>query len=105
MVHERLGRAIQNLWRGLCCQQRVCLIKTTPGRPHVAAATREKIDSFGWESFDLPLYRPDLLSSNYHLFPKVKDFFYGVLFVSDEELANSQQVVRKHGGYFSMRMQ
>lgn len=55
-------------------------------RPHVAAATREILHSFGWEVF----YRPDdLLASDYHLFTKLRSFLGGVRLESDVEMKST----------------
>jgi len=41
-------------------------------RPHTVARTDALIKLFNWEIFDHPPYSPDLASSNYHLFSKMK---------------------------------
>lgn len=64
--------------------KRVCLIHDN-AQLHVAAETWEKIDSFGWNFLDHPPYSPDISPSDYHLFPKLKEFSGGDL-ESDGEL-------------------
>jgi hypothetical protein len=41
-------------------------------RPHTAARTNALIKLFNWGIFDYPSYSPDLATSDYHLFPKMK---------------------------------
>lgn len=55
-------------------------------RPHVAAAKRDILDSFGWEVFDRP---DDLLPSDYHLFTKLKEFFRRSSMESDVEMKST----------------
>ncbi|KAJ4436006.1 hypothetical protein ANN_18630 [Periplaneta americana] len=57
-------------------------------RPYTAAATRDLLEQFLWELFDHLLYSPDLASSDFHLFTKLKEFLSGKCFGSDDELKN-----------------
>jgi histone-lysine N-methyltransferase SETMAR len=54
-------------------------------RPHAAARTQTMLQEFGWEVFE----RPDLAPSDFHLFPKLKEFFGGRRFKSDEEVRDA----------------
>ena len=47
---------------------------------------RELLDHFGWEVFDHPPYSPDLVPSDYHLFPNMKTWFATQRFDDDAEL-------------------
>ena len=47
-------------------------------RPHSAAQTQDLITSFKWEQMDHPPYSPDLVPSDYHLFPHLKNFLGGI---------------------------
>jgi histone-lysine N-methyltransferase SETMAR len=55
-------------------------------RPHAAARTQAMLQEFGWEVFEHPAYCPDLAPSDFHLFPKLKEFLDGRRFESDEEV-------------------
>jgi histone-lysine N-methyltransferase SETMAR len=55
-------------------------------RPHAAARTQAMLQEFGWEVFEHPAYSPDLAPSDFHLFPKLKEFLNGRRFKSDEEV-------------------
>jgi hypothetical protein len=41
-------------------------------RPHIADATVNLLSSWDWEILPHPPYSPDLASSDFHLFPKIK---------------------------------
>jgi hypothetical protein len=43
------------------------------------------LEKFGWEVFDHPPYSPDLAPSDYHLFPKLKEFLGGKRMETDAE--------------------
>jgi histone-lysine N-methyltransferase SETMAR len=58
-------------------------------RPHAAARTQAKLQEFGWEVFEHPAYSPDLGPSDFHLFPKLKEFLGGRRFKSDEEVKDA----------------
>jgi histone-lysine N-methyltransferase SETMAR len=53
-------------------------------RPHAAARMQAMLQEFGWEVFEHPAYIPDLAPSDFHLFPKLKEFLGGRRFKSDE---------------------
>jgi histone-lysine N-methyltransferase SETMAR len=53
-------------------------------RPHAAARTQAMLQEVGWEVFEHPAYSPDLAPSDFHLFPKLKEFLGGRRFKSDE---------------------
>jgi histone-lysine N-methyltransferase SETMAR len=53
-------------------------------RPHTAAQTQALITSFGWEQFHHPLYSPDLVPSDFHLFLRLKKFLVGHRFLRDD---------------------
>jgi histone-lysine N-methyltransferase SETMAR len=58
-------------------------------RPHAAARTQAMLQEFGWEVFEHPAYSPDLATSDFHLFPKLKEFLGGRRFKSDEEVKDA----------------
>jgi histone-lysine N-methyltransferase SETMAR len=42
------------------------------------------LQEFGWEVFEHPAYKPDLAPSDFHLFPKLNEFFR-----NDEEVKDA----------------
>jgi hypothetical protein len=54
-------------------------------RPHAAARTQAMLLEFGCAVFEHPACSPDLPPSDFHLFPKLKEFLGGRRFKSDEE--------------------
>jgi histone-lysine N-methyltransferase SETMAR len=80
----RLRRAIQNRRRGKL--SRGIILFHDNARPHTAASTQVLLDSFGWEIFSHPPYSPDLAPSDFHLFPKLKEFLGGIRFAGCDEL-------------------
>jgi len=42
-------------------------------RPHSSAATRDAIQRLNFSMLPHPLYSPDQASSDFHLFPKLKE--------------------------------
>lgn len=81
---RRLRRAIQNKRRGLLTSGVILLHDNA--RPHSAALTRDLLQQFKWEVWEHPPYSPDLAPSDFHLFPKLKDFLGGSHYGSDDEL-------------------
>jgi histone-lysine N-methyltransferase SETMAR len=51
---------------------------------HTATATQDLIATLGWEQFDHPLYSPDLVPSDFHVFLHPKTFVGGRWFKDDE---------------------
>jgi histone-lysine N-methyltransferase SETMAR len=58
-------------------------------RPHAAARTQAMLQEFGWKVFEDPAYSPDLAPSDFHLFPKLKEFLGGRRFKSDETVKDA----------------
>jgi histone-lysine N-methyltransferase SETMAR len=54
-------------------------------RPHAAARTQAMLQEFDWEVFE----HPDLAPSDFHLFPKLKEFLGCRRFKSDEEVKDA----------------
>jgi histone-lysine N-methyltransferase SETMAR len=54
-------------------------------RPHTAAATVNRIATFGWERLDHAPYSPDLAPSDFHFFPTLKRTLEGLRFTTDED--------------------
>ena len=42
-------------------------------RPHVASATRQQLETLGWETLPHPPYSPDIAPSDYRLFRALKN--------------------------------
>ena len=59
-------------------------------RPHSASQTQDITTSFKWEQMDHPLYSPDLVPSDYHLFLHLK-FLGGKWFDDDDDLKDAVQ--------------
>jgi histone-lysine N-methyltransferase SETMAR len=57
--------------------------------PHAAARTQAMLQEFGWKVFEHPAYSSDLAPSDFHLFPKLKEFLGGRRFKSDEEMKDA----------------
>ena len=55
-------------------------------RPHTANLVRDKLQRFGWETFQHPLYSPDFSPCDFHIFYDLKKDFCGRWFHSDEEV-------------------
>jgi transposase len=51
----------------------VCLLHDN-AQPHTAEKATKLLEKFGWENLEHPPYSPDLAPSNFHLFPKMKEF-------------------------------
>jgi histone-lysine N-methyltransferase SETMAR len=51
-----------------------------------SSPTQAVLREFGWEVFEHPAYSPELAPSDFHLFPKLKEFFGGRRFKSGEEV-------------------
>jgi histone-lysine N-methyltransferase SETMAR len=61
-----------------------CLLHDN-AQPHTAEKTT-KLEKFGWENRDHPAHSPDLAPSNFHLFPKMREFLGGKRMATDEEV-------------------
>ena len=59
--------------------------------PHSAAQNQDLITSFKWEQMDYPLYSPDLVPSDFHLFLHLKNFLRGKRFDDDDDLKDAVQ--------------
>jgi histone-lysine N-methyltransferase SETMAR len=57
--------------------------------PHAAATTQAMLQEFGWEVSEHPAYSPNLAPSDFHLFPKLKEFLGGRSFKSDETVKDA----------------
>jgi histone-lysine N-methyltransferase SETMAR len=84
---RRIQYAIQN--RRQCQLSSGVMLLHNNAHPHAAARTQAMLQEFGWEVFEHPAYSPDLAPSNFHLFPKLKEFLGGRCFKSDEEVKDA----------------
>jgi histone-lysine N-methyltransferase SETMAR len=84
---RRLQYAIQNRWWSLLSSGLMLLQDNA--RSHDAARTQAMLQKFDWEVFEHPAYSPDLDPSDFHLFPKLKEFLGGRRFKSDEEVKDA----------------
>lgn len=80
---QRLQRAIQNK-RGFMSEN-VFLIHDN-ARHHSSARTQRELQRLNWEVFGHPPFSPDLAPSDFHLFPKLKEFVDGRSFVNGKDL-------------------
>uniref|UniRef100_A0A8R1ES52 Histone-lysine N-methyltransferase SETMAR n=1 Tax=Caenorhabditis japonica TaxID=281687 RepID=A0A8R1ES52_CAEJA len=55
-------------------------------RPHVAKATKAKLQELNWDTVPHPPYSPDIASSDYHLFRPLKMFLKEKRFAKYEDL-------------------
>jgi histone-lysine N-methyltransferase SETMAR len=84
---RRLWYAIQNRRRGLLSSSVMLLHDNA--RLYAAARMQAMLQEFGWEVFEHPAYSPYLAPSDFHLFPKLKEFLGGRHFKSDEEVKDA----------------
>jgi len=80
---NKLRRLTQNKRHGLLTKGVIFLHNAWP---HTAARTNALIKLFNWEIFDHPPYSPDLATSNYHLFTKIKVWLATHCFHTNKEL-------------------
>jgi len=57
-----------------------------PAPAHQTLATQKKLAYLGFQCLDHPTYSPDLVLSNYHLFPGLKKRLKGRHFSSDTDV-------------------
>jgi histone-lysine N-methyltransferase SETMAR len=81
---NKLRRSIQNKQHGMLTKGVVLLHDNA--RPHTMARAAALIKVFNWEIFNHSPYSPDLASSNYHLFTKMKVWLATQCFHTNEEL-------------------
>jgi transposase len=60
--------------------------------PHTAAHTNALIKLFNWKIFNHPPYSPDLTSSDYYLFTKMKIWLATQCFYTNEELVDGVSI-------------
>ncbi|GBM25953.1 Histone-lysine N-methyltransferase SETMAR [Araneus ventricosus] len=58
-------------------------------RPHSAIVTQQLLEQFKWDVCDHPAYSPDLATSDFHLFPELKNSLGGQSFQKNEEIQSS----------------
>jgi hypothetical protein len=84
---RRLRYAIQN--RRLCLLLCGVMLLHDNARPHAAARTQAMLQECVWEVFEHPAYSPDFAPSEFHLFPRLKEFLGGRRFKSDETMKDA----------------
>jgi len=62
------------------------LLQHDNARPHTSAATREAIQRLDFSVLPHPPYSADLVPSDFHLFPKLKEHLKGQRFTCDAEV-------------------
>lgn len=81
---KKLKRAIQDRRRGMLTKG-VSILHDN-ARPHVARATADLLNQFGWDIITHPPYSPDLAPCDYHLFTHLKEHLGGMRFDDDDEV-------------------
>ncbi|GFS15908.1 mariner Mos1 transposase [Elysia marginata] len=69
--------------------EKVSIIHHDNARPHTSLETRTAIDRLGLRTLPHPPYSPDLASSDFFLFPKLKDYLKGNRYETDEDVKNA----------------
>ncbi|GBO31891.1 hypothetical protein AVEN_8729-1 [Araneus ventricosus] len=62
-------------------------------RPHNAVATQQLLEQFKWNVSDHTAYSPDLATSDFHLYPELKNWLGDQSFQKNEEI---QSNVKNH---------
>lgn len=81
---RNLRRAVRNKRRGKLTFK--ILFLHDNARHHTANRTQELLNSFKWEVFPHPPYSPDLAPSDFHLFPRMRNWLTTQRFDDDEVL-------------------
>ncbi|GFX33057.1 mariner Mos1 transposase [Trichonephila clavipes] len=81
---RNLRRAGQNKCRGKLTSKILFLHDTA--RPHAVNCTQGLLNSFKWEVSPYPPYSPNLAPSDFHLFPRMKNWLATQRFDDDKEL-------------------
>ncbi|KAF3430769.1 hypothetical protein E2986_11824 [Frieseomelitta varia] len=55
-------------------------------RPHVAKMVRDKIMKLKWKIMFHPLYLPDVLSTDFHLYPSLGNYMRNKQFTNENDL-------------------
>lgn len=63
----------------------LCLLQDN-AQPHTAEKMMKLLEEFGWENLHHPSYNPDLAPSEFHHFPKMKEFWGGKWMATDEKV-------------------
>ncbi|KAJ8891596.1 hypothetical protein PR048_004124 [Dryococelus australis] len=82
-----LRQLIRNKWKGMPTLGIVLLHYNA--RLHSAAVTQLLLACFPWEVFDHTPYSPDLVPSDFHLFPALKKWLGGRRFNTNDELQDT----------------
>jgi len=60
-------------------------------QPHTAHATVNLLERWDWEILEHPPYSPDLLPSDFHLFPNMKKHLHAKRFKSHDDVKHEMQ--------------
>jgi hypothetical protein len=97
-------QGLQRKGPGLLTKGLGVLLLHDSARPHNAAATMNILNSWGWEILPHPPYSPDLASSDFHLFPKMKKNLRGQHFHSNEDVQNEvKKWLRAQDAFFFVK--
>ncbi|GFV39865.1 histone-lysine N-methyltransferase SETMAR [Trichonephila clavipes] len=84
---KRLKLAIDQKWPGLANRKGVVFHQDN-ARPQTSVLTHQSLWKLGWEVLVHPLYRLDLVPSDYHFFLALKNFLSDKKLGSREDCAN-----------------
>jgi histone-lysine N-methyltransferase SETMAR len=85
-VYSRQLRALADAIREKRRRRARVVLLHDNARPHVAAATRQQLESLNWETLPHPAYSPDIAPSDFHLFRALKNSLRGKHFVHFSDL-------------------
>ncbi|KZC12008.1 Histone-lysine N-methyltransferase SETMAR [Dufourea novaeangliae] len=64
-------------------------------RPHTSLVTRQKLLELGWDVLPHPVYSPDMVPSDYHLFRSLQNSLTGKTLDSNKGVIN--HLIKKGG--------
>ncbi|WKY06424.1 hypothetical protein Q1695_006537 [Nippostrongylus brasiliensis] len=94
LVYATQLQTLADVMRQKRLQRKSAYLLHDSARPHVARATRQKIQDLGWEVLPHPPYSPDTAPSDYHLFRALKQH------LRDTEFDSLQQLEMKVTQFF-----
>ena len=83
-ILEELRAAIKQICPGMLTK--CVLFLHDDARPHSAKMIQQFLQYFWWEFLEHPVYSPDLVPSDYHLFPALKNHLSGHKFQNDDDV-------------------
>ena len=93
LLNGDLRQHLKNRRRGKLSSKPI--LQMDNATPHTASSTKELLANLGWEILPHPAYSPDLVPSDYHLFPSMKEPLRGRKFSSLEEMKEAIESWRR----------